>query len=140
MSKKTQKTRYDKVSTLLADDITFKDGTLYAKSTVRIDGKFLGQVDINGSFVVGKNGRVEGNIKCQNILVSGNILGNVKAKGQIHITSSGILDGDIVCDKIIIDEGAVFTGKCSTKATDGYKQSYSNDIAKGEDVFKKQTS
>src|SRR5690554_2551777 len=113
-NKKKQKTQYDKVSTLLAHDVTFKDGTLYAKTTVRVDGKFVGEIDINGSLVIGKNGRIEGNIKCENILVSGNILGNVSTNNQIHITASGHIDGDIICNNIIIDEGAVFTGKCST--------------------------
>lgn len=69
MAKKI-KTKYDRVSTLLASDLVLEDGRLSAKSTVRIDGRFTGEIDLKGSLVIGKNGYVQGNINCENVLVA----------------------------------------------------------------------
>lgn len=134
MAKKI-KTKYDRVSTLLASDLVLEDGRLSAKSTVRIDGRFTGEIDLKGSLVIGKNGYVQGNINCENVLVAGNIQGNVHSFDQVHIASSGTINGDIACSRIIIDEGAVFTGKCTTRTDDkkdklkaDYKPDFESDL------------
>ncbi|HPT77534.1 MAG TPA: polymer-forming cytoskeletal protein [Candidatus Atribacteria bacterium] len=113
MGKKNSKTQYDKVSTIIADDVVIKDGHLQAEKTIRIEGRLLGDINTRGSLVIGTSGHVEGDISCENILICGYIQGNIKACGQIHITETGVVNGDITCQNIVIDEGAIFTGKCT---------------------------
>ncbi len=113
MGKKDRKPQYDKVSTVIADDVIIKNGQLQAEKTIRIEGRIVGEINTRGSLVIGANGHVEGDITCDNILICGHINGNVTAYDQIHITDSGVINGDITCQNIVIDEGAIFTGKCT---------------------------
>lgn len=126
MSKKQRKTQYDKVSTIIADDVIIKDGLLQAERTIRIEGRIVGEINTKGSVVVGTSGHVEGDITCENILICGHIQGNVKSHGQIHITDTGTVNGDIMCQNIVIDEGAIFTGKCTINKETGSKNSNKN--------------
>jgi len=104
--------KYDKVDTLIGKSASF-NGNLEAEGTVRIEGTFEGELNSKGDIVLGDTGKVIGNIKATNAHIAGRVEGNVRVKGQLHLTPTAYIGGDIEVGNLVVDEGAVFTGKCS---------------------------
>lgn len=117
MLTRKQRAQFEKISTLLGEDLVIKDGVLFAQNTVRIDGSYKGEIQSKGALIIGGNGQVEGNIQCENITISGKVMGNINSSNQIHIKDTGSVMGDLECMTIIIEEGGIFMGRCNiTKA------------------------
>ena len=89
------------------------EGKLTFEGTVRIDGKFKGEIFSDASLVVGESGKVEADINVGSVIISGEVTGNIKAKNKVEIHSPGIVRGNINTPALVIEEGVVFEGTCS---------------------------
>ena len=87
-------------------------GTLWVKGSVHFDGEFEGEIYSSNHFVVGKSGKVLGNIKTHNVTNMGFIQGNLFAESKVALMNDSRLVGDITTYHLIIDEGANFEGRC----------------------------
>jgi len=87
-------------------------GTLRVKGTVHFDGDFEGEIYSIDHFIVGKSGKVLGNIKTRDVTNNGFIQGNLFAENIANLLSGSRLTGDISTYHLKIDEGAIFEG-CS---------------------------
>jgi cytoskeletal protein CcmA (bactofilin family) len=85
-------------------------GDITSEGNIRIDGELKGNLTTTGKLVIGKNGKVEGNIICSNADIEGAIIGTIKVDGLLVIKNTANLTGDISTHKIKIDEEAVFNG------------------------------
>lgn len=88
------------------------NGTLNASGIVRIDGVFSGDMNIDGSLIIGESGCIKGNIKAEKVTIAGKVEGNIYLEGTLELASSGRLFGDIEIKGINITDGAIFQGKC----------------------------
>jgi cytoskeletal protein CcmA (bactofilin family) len=91
-------------------------GDIQSSGDVRIDGILNGNITINGRLVIGHNGKIEGNVVCQNADVSGEIKGKLQVAEMLALKATAKILGDIVTGKISIEPGAVFTGSCNMGA------------------------
>ena len=87
------------------------NGDFAAPGSARIDGKITGNVNVEGTLVIGTSGIIKGNVKCSGIIVGGDIEGNVIAPERAELASTSRIIGDIHTGNIIIDEKALFQGK-----------------------------
>ena len=87
-------------------------GTLWVKGSVHFDGEFEGEIYSTDHFVVGKSGKVLGNIKTHDVTNMGFIQGNLFAESKVGLMSDSRLVGDISTYHLIIDEGSNFEGRC----------------------------
>lgn len=87
-------------------------GDIIANGDIRIDGELMGNISAKSKLVIGPNGKIEGQIICNNIEVSGYIKGKVTAKELINMKSTSQIVGDIVAGKLSIEPGALFSGSC----------------------------
>ena len=85
-------------------------GTLRSDGGARIDGSFEGLIEVAGNVVVGRDGRVIGDIAARNVTVGGVVRGNIDGTGQLQILSTGQVFGDIAVASVMIDEGGMFQG------------------------------
>ena len=92
------------------------EGTINADTSLRIDGKLKGELNVKEDIVIGENGVLEADIEARNITVAGSITGNVTANEKLVIVSTGTLIGDIKMANLIIEDGATFKGKSESKA------------------------
>lgn len=131
-SKKT-----NKVDTVIGKN-TKLEGKIEAKGTIRLDGELVGDLIIEGSAIIGKNGKIKGNVVCSNIFVSGTIEGNVDCKEQLRLTNTGQISGDIKVKTFIVDENAVFEGKCQMQdAVQTSKKKNADKVAQSEKNLQK---
>ncbi len=106
-------TGLDQITTIIASG-TIVDGPLTTKEGTRIDGTVNGNVTVNGSLIVGQEGKIVGAVTATNIFLAGEIQGNISAaSGKVEISDSGKLVGDLTARTLVIDENAVFQGQCT---------------------------
>jgi cytoskeletal protein CcmA (bactofilin family) len=89
------------------------EGQINSKSNIRIDGFLKGTVITQGRLVLGPEGKVEGEIQCNNADIEGTLNGTINVKELLTLKSSAKLQGDITTNKLAIEPGAVFSGTCS---------------------------
>ncbi len=102
--------RDDRVATTLSEDTEFT-GNLKFERTLKIEGKFKGDLTSTGTLIVGRTGQVEAEIKVGAIIVEGKISGNITAAELVDLRSTAQLHGDVTAGKIKIEEGVVFVGR-----------------------------
>lgn len=88
-------------------------GDIIASGDIRIDGELAGNISAKGRLVVGPNGRITGEIDCNNIEVSGFIKGKIKASELLNMKSTSQIEGDIIAGKLSVEPGSIFSGTCT---------------------------
>ena len=99
------------ITTLLGRGAAF-EGKLTFDGTVRIDGRFKGEVFSDDVLVIGEGAHVEAEIDIGEVIVQGTVVGNIKAKRSIEIHAPGRVKGDLHTPVLQIDKGVMFEGRC----------------------------
>ena len=89
------------------------DGKLTFEGTVRINGKFSGEIFSDGALIIGEGAVVDGKIDVGSVVIHGEVRGSIKAKDRIEMHAPASVDGDITAQTLVIDEGVIFEGSCS---------------------------
>lgn len=98
----------DEIAYLGSD--TVYEGKLTFKGTVRIEGKFTGDIISEGTLNIGKDAQVSGNLAVGELLLSGHFNGDVFAKKRAVIYSTGVLEGNMQTPSLLTEEGAIIEG------------------------------
>jgi len=88
-------------------------GKLSFQDTVRIDGRFEGEIKSENTLIVGETGSIQATISSQTVIVSGEIQGDVEARTLLHLHKSARLTGNVKTKSLVIEEGAVLNGQIS---------------------------
>ncbi len=86
-------------------------GKLSFKDTVRIDGRFEGEITSENTLIVGESGHVQADIKSETVIVSGEVRGDILARSQIHLHKSGRVFGNIQTKTLVVEVGAQINGQ-----------------------------
>ena len=109
----------DEINAFLGEGAEFEGKLTYAGS-VRIDGRFKGEIITEGSLIVGETAVVESDISASHVIVSGEVRGNIKAEEKIEIYSPARVSGNIQGRSILIEEGAFFEGNCQMRGNNEF--------------------
>lgn len=110
--------RGDEVNALLGRGSEF-EGKLTFEGTVRIDGKFTGEIFSSGTLVIGEGARVKAEIAVDTVIVQGEVIGNIKANAGVELHAPGRLRGNIQTNGLVVQKGAIFDGACVMEGRDG---------------------
>ena len=99
----------NEISTIIGEGYVFT-GELKGSSVIRIEGRIIGNVNVDSGVVLGEKGIIEGNINTKSAIIYGTVNGNVKTS-QLEIKKSGHVTGDITTDTVEIELGAQYNGK-----------------------------
>jgi cytoskeletal protein CcmA (bactofilin family) len=103
------------ITTLLGRGATF-EGKLTFEGTVRIDGKFKGEVFTDDTLVIGEGAQVDAQIDVGEVIIQGTVVGNIVAKRSIEIHAPGRVKGDLHTPSLQIDKGVIFEGRSFMEA------------------------
>jgi cytoskeletal protein CcmA (bactofilin family) len=78
---------------------------------VVVEGELEGDIQLETTVHVGKDGQVKGGITARSVRVAGRIVGNVRGLERVEVMASGQLEGDVVAPRVVITEGAFVKGK-----------------------------
>lgn len=85
-------------------------GRLDGKGELRVEGVLEGELEIDGSLVVGPDGTVVGPVRARSVEVAGEVHGDVHATEGVAIRAGGRVQGDVRARRIAIDDGASLHG------------------------------
>lgn len=109
--KKDMKKNDAEIKAYMGEDTVF-NGLLNYSGTVRIDGKFEGQVITEDTLIIGETGHVMAEISAGTIICMGYVEGNLMASQKIEIHSTSKVVGNIKSPALNIELGGVFDGTC----------------------------
>ena len=95
---------------LLGRSLTM-EGTVSGAEDLLIEGKMKGTVNLrDNAVVVGRHGRVEGDIYARVITVEGEVVGNLHGTERASILQSGFVKGNVAAPRVLVEDGARLKG------------------------------
>ena len=77
-----------------------------------IEGRVGGQIMMrNGTLTIGREARVEADVRGARVQVLGAIQGNIAATERIELAPTAAVVGDLSADRVVLFEGATFNGR-----------------------------
>ncbi len=102
------------------------EGKLSFRDTVRIDGRFQGEITSENTLIVGESGEIDAKIHSQIVAISGSVDGDIVAAEKVVLHKTARVNGNIETPSLVMEEGAVLngvikmtSGSGSLKAIDG---------------------
>lgn len=96
------------------DASTTVEGRMTFESDVRIDGRIIGDVAVQGGatglVAVGPDAEVRGDVSAHRVLVAGAVRGNIHAVDAVQLLAGARVSGDITYGSIAIVRGARVNG------------------------------
>ena len=101
----------DQIKAYMGVDTVF-NGSLAFSGTVRIDGKFEGQVHTDDTLIVGETGHLIAEITAGTIICIGRVEGTLMASKKVEIHANSRVVGNIKSPALYIELGGVLDGSC----------------------------
>ena len=99
------------IKAYMGEDTVF-NGSLTFDGTVRIDGKFEGQVITDDTLIVGETGHLVAEISAGTVICMGRVEGTVMASKKVEIHSTSKVVGNVKSPALYIELGGVLDGTC----------------------------
>ena len=87
------------------------EGKLSFKDTVRIDGRFRGEISSENTLIVGETGEIEASIRSKTVAISGSVTGDIMAGTKVVMHKTARVQGNMETPCLAIEDGAVFNGQ-----------------------------
>ena len=91
---------------------TVFNGSLTFEGTVRIDGKFEGQVNTDDTLIIGETGHILAEISAGTVICMGRVEGTIKASKKVEIHSNSRVVGNVKSPALYIELGGILDGSC----------------------------
>lgn len=99
-------------STTLGSE-TYFSGTLRFRDSLRIRGKFDGEIDATGRLYIDPEAVVKARtIRATSVVVGGTVHGDIEAADRIEMLSSAKVYGNVRTARLRIADGVIFEGAC----------------------------
>jgi len=125
----------DQIKAYMGEDTVF-NGSLSFDGTVRIDGKFEGQVVTDDTLIIGATGHLTAEISAGTIICMGRIEGTLIATKKVEIHANSRVVGNIKSPALYIELGGVLDGTCEMTG----KETKITHVVKTEEKEKKVSS
>ena len=86
------------------------EGKLVFKDTVRIDGRFRGEISSENTLIVGETGEIEASIRSKTVAVSGSVTGDIIAATKVVLHKTARVCGNIQTGSLVVEDGAEIDG------------------------------
>jgi cytoskeletal protein CcmA (bactofilin family) len=103
--------QYEQTQSRFGRDSSLR-GTLRFTTSVKLSGRFEGQIDSQGFLYIENGAEIRADIKARSIVVGGVVYGNMEASEKIIMLPSGRIHGNVRTAKLKIADGVLFEGKC----------------------------
>ena len=97
------------------------EGKLSFKDTVRIDGRFRGEISSENTLIVGETGEIEASIRSKTVAVSGSVTGDIVAATKVVLHKTARVCGNITTGSLVVEDGAEIDGSIKMGKSAGLK-------------------
>lgn len=91
------------------------EGKLTFEGTVRIDGRFKGQILANDTLIIGDEGVVEGEITVGELICSGTVRGTIRTARSAEFLAPGKIEAELFTAQLRVERGVIFDGNIHMK-------------------------
>ena len=112
LSRKNAEVKGSKNITIIAEGVKV-EGKINCPGSARIDGTVNGEITIEKEIIIGKEGKVEANVRTKNAVIAGTYKGDMLASGEVEITTTGKFIGNLTQKDALltIAKGGLFKGE-----------------------------
>lgn len=120
---------------LIADDITI-EGKIEGGGSVRIAGKFKGDVNVEGDLTIEAGAQLTGGVRAAKVTIAGELEGNIVEASHVDLQQTGVVTGDLKAASLTVAAGARLRGHAEFGWDDGkrsksVKRGISDDVDAG---------
>ena len=94
---------------LIGVDITF-EGRIEGGGSVRISGKFKGDVNLQGDLTIDAGAKLTGGVRADKVAIAGELEGNVEEASRVDLLPTGVMLGDLKAGSLTVAAGARMRG------------------------------
>lgn len=102
----------DEINAFLGVGTSYR-GRLDFTGSVRIDGVFEGEIESEGTLVVGREAVITGQVKVGQLVLGGTFTGDVTATVRVQLHKTARFQGVMRTPALSVEEGAVLDGQLS---------------------------
>lgn len=88
-------------------------GKLDFVGTVRIDGRFEGEISTDGDLVLGRKASIDGTVRVGRLTSCGEIRGDVFVKEKAVLEKTSRITGSLTTPSLVVEKGAILEGGIS---------------------------
>ena len=95
---------------VITSDITI-EGKIEGGGSVRIAGKFKGDVNVQGDLTVEAGAKLTGSVRADKVTIAGELEGNVEQASLVNLLDTGMVVGDLKAGSLTVAAGARVRGQ-----------------------------
>jgi cytoskeletal protein CcmA (bactofilin family) len=95
---------------LIAADLTL-EGKIEGDGSVRIAGKFKGDVTVRGDLTIEAGAKLTGAIRADKVTIAGELEGNVEQASRIDLLQTAVVIGELKAGSLAVQAGARMRGQ-----------------------------
>ncbi len=105
------RTEADRVrkESLIASDLTI-EGKIEGAGSVRIAGKFKGDVNVQGDLTIEAGAKLTGGVRAHQVTIAGELEGNIEGAVRVDLQPTAVVSGDIKSGALTVAAGARMRG------------------------------
>lgn len=94
---------------VIGAEITFV-GKIDGAGSVRVAGKFEGDVNIQGDLTIDAGAKLTGSVRAKSVVIGGEIEGNIENASRVELLATGVLIGDVKAATLTVAAGSRMRG------------------------------
>lgn len=88
-------------------------GELTSQGSIKIEGQVTGKITTSQTVSIIQNAKVTADVVAESAVIGGEVQGHLNISGRLILLSTAKVAADITCPSLKVEEGALYTGKCS---------------------------
>jgi len=109
---------HSRKESLIAADITI-EGKIEGGGSVRIAGKFHGDVNVQGDLTIEGGAKLTGSVRADKVTIGGELEGNVEQASRVELMQTAVVSGDVKAGSLTVAAGARMRGQVEFGWDDG---------------------
>ncbi len=118
---------------LVAADLTI-EGKIEGGGSVRIAGKFKGDVNVQGDLTIEAGAKLTGAVRANKVTIAGELEGNVEQALLVDLLQTGVVIGDVKAGSLTVAAGARLRGQAEFGWDDGKGTKTATHIGHGAEI------
>jgi cytoskeletal protein CcmA (bactofilin family) len=107
-----------RAESLIAADITI-EGKIEGGGSVRIAGKFKGDVNVQGDVTIEAGAKLTGGVRADKVTIAGELEGNVEEASHVDLLQTCAVTGNLKAGSVTVAAGARMRGQAEFGFDDG---------------------
>ena len=112
MDKQFEYNLEEQTETVIGPSAIFQ-GEINSDESITIQGQVIGTLTSSQTITVEPNAKVEAEITAKDAVIGGEAQGHLNISGRLILLSTAKVAADITCPTLKVEEGALYTGKCT---------------------------